>query len=325
MILAAAAADRPAPFADATVLGAGTRHSRRRNDSEESGSPLLNDWYHRVSERSAAMRASNRNPKKPRRSGRAARTSAKLHSTPTSRPRSGGLVDSRRSSKPRSTHPPEGLDAADIIAVTLALARKVGFGRLSMRQIAAQLGVTATALYYHFHDKNELLDRVSGHIMDSIEIPAGRLPWSERLRQVVLNQQATLMAYPGLARFMVHYRESAGALRWIETILAVLHDAGFRDKEMTRALATLSFFIHPLTLVDDRPHPGLQQVYRRRRLAQRLQTDSSRYPCLTQLLPALIEAPYESYLPVALDGVIAGIAARLERSRQGAARTSVHR
>jgi len=271
------------------------------------------------------MRASNRHPKKPLRSGRAARTSAKLHSTRASRPRSGGLVEARRSSKARSAHQPDGLDAADIIAVTLALARKVGFGRLSMRQIAAQLGVTATALYYHFHDKNELLDRVSGHIMDSIEIPVRRLPWGERLRQVVLNQQATLMAYPGLARFLVHYRESAGALRWIETILAVLHDAGFRDKEMTRALATLSFFVHPLTLVDDRPHPDLERVYRRRRLEQRLQTDSSRYPCLTQLLPALIEAPYESYLPIALDGVIAGIAARLERSRPAAARTSAHR
>jgi TetR/AcrR family transcriptional regulator, tetracycline repressor protein len=261
------------------------------------------------------MRASKRNPKKPRRPGPAVRTSAKLRPPRTPRPRGSGPVQSRRSSKARSRPQPDGLYAADIIAVTLTLARRVGFGRLSMRQIAARLGVTATALYYHFHDKNELLDRVSGHIMDSIEIPARRLPWSERLRQVVLNQQATLIAFPGLARFLVHHRESAGALRWIETILSVLHDAGFPDKEMTRALATLSFFVHPLTLVDDRPHPGLQQVYRRKPLEQRLQTDLSRYPCLTQLLPALIEAPYESYLPVALDGVIAGIAARLEQSR----------
>lgn len=270
------------------------------------------------------MRASNRNPKKPLRSGRAGRMSAKLRSARAARPRSGGVVKSspRRLLKVTSTQQPDGLEAADIIAVTLAMARKVGFARLSMRQIAARLGVTATALYYYFHNKNELLDRVSGHIMDAIEIPDRRVPWRERLRRVVLNQQATLMAYPGLARFLVHYRESAGALRWMEMILAVLHDAGFRDKEMTRGLATLSFFVHPLTLVDDQPHSGLERVYRRERLQQLLRADSSRYPCLSQLLPALDEAPFESYLPVALDGVIAGIAAGLKRSRRAAVRTS---
>lgn len=264
------------------------------------------------------MQASNlRKPPGLRRGG----TSSKLHSARTLRAKSGGPVTSsrKRSSKAASAHQPDGLNAADIIAVTLTMARKVGFGRLSMRQIAAQLGVTATALYYHFHNKNELLDRVAGHIMDSIETPDRRLPWSERLRQVVLNQQATMMAYPGLARFLVHYRESAGALRWMEMILAVLHDAAFRDKEMTRALATLSFFIHPFTLIDDRPHSGPEPLYRRRRLDARLKADSSRYPCLTRLRPALADSPFESYLPVALDDVIAGIAAGLERSRRPAA------
>jgi AcrR family transcriptional regulator len=221
----------------------------------------------------------------------------------------------------KRAHPQDALNAADIIAVTRAMARKIGFTRLSMRQIAARLGVTATALYYHFHNKNELLDKVSGHIMDSIEMPDGRLPWSERLRQVVLNQQTTMMEYPGLARFLVHDRESVGALRWMEMILAVLHDAGFRDKEMTQALATLSFFVHPFTLIDDRPHAGPEQMFRRGRLNARLKKNSSHYPCLTRLMPSLEESPFESYLAVALEGVIAGIAARLEQTTSAARRS----
>jgi AcrR family transcriptional regulator len=219
----------------------------------------------------------------------------------TAKKRSAGTIEGRRT---------DGLEPADIIAVTLAMASKVGFARLSMRQISARLGVTATALYYHFHDKSELLDRVAGHIMDSIEAPKRSLPWSERLRQVILAQQRTLMAYPGLARFMVHHRESAGAMRWMEMILEVLHDAGFSKRETTRALATLSFFVHPLTLVDDRPHLNPEYMYRRRQLDSRLKADPTRYPHLKALLPALVEYSYDAVLPVALDGVIAGIETR---------------
>ena len=218
----------------------------------------------------------------------------------------------KRPVRTKSGRQPEGLAVADIIAATLALARREGFTRLSMRQIAARLGVSATALYYHFKNKNQLLSRIAGHIMESITIPDRELLWTERLRQLVLSQQRMLLAYPGLARFMVHHRESAGALRWIEMNLEVLHDAGFRDRSLTGALAILSFFVHPLTLVDDHPRPGAVQMYHGRRLASLLKNEPARYPHLQLLLPVMADASYEAYLPVALDGVIAGIAA-LER------------
>jgi len=200
------------------------------------------------------------------------------------------------------------------------MARKVGFARLSMRQIASRLGVSATALYYHFHNKRELLERVAAHIMDSIEMPERRLPWSERLRQVVLSQQRTLIAYPGVARFLVHHRESAGALRWMEMIVQVLSDAGFGQQQIVRALATLSFFVHPLTLVDDRPQPGSEAMWRRRQMDRRLRADPAHYPCVRALLPALAEYSFDAYLPIALDGVIAGIAMGLEQPSRPAAR-----
>lgn len=38
-----------------------------------------------------------------------------------------------------------------------AMLRSSGLESLSLRRLAAQAGVTATALYHHFHDKNDLL------------------------------------------------------------------------------------------------------------------------------------------------------------------------
>jgi AcrR family transcriptional regulator len=215
---------------------------------------------------------------------------------------------------------PEGLTAREIIEVTLGLARKAGFGQLSMRQIATQLGVTATALYYHFRDKNELLDQVAAHIMASLKAPDRALRWTERLRQVVLTQQRAMLTYPGLARFLIYHRESAGALHWMEMILEVLRDAGFSDLETARALATLSFFVHPLTLVDDRPHAHAEHMYRLRISDRRLVADASKYPHLKALLPALARHSYDSYLPLALDAVIAGIAARHKPRQRRTAR-----
>jgi AcrR family transcriptional regulator len=204
------------------------------------------------------------------------------------------------------------------VAVTLAMARKLGFGQLSMRQIAAELQVTATALYYHFHNKNELLDHVAAHIMESIEVPSRDLPWTTRLQQLLLIQQRTLLTYPGLARFLLQHRESAGALRWIETILAVLHDAGFHGKPAARALATLSFFVHPLALLDDPPHAGPDMMIRSKPVAGRVKADASHYPHLQELLPELADFSYDTYLPIALERVITGLAAELESTARHA-------
>jgi AcrR family transcriptional regulator len=228
----------------------------------------------------------------------------------------------KSASRSTSARRPNTLEPDDIIAVTLAMARKGGLAQLSMRRIAAELQITATALYYHFHDKNELLDRVTGHIMEAIPNPDQRLPWTERLRQLVLLQMQTLLAYPGLARFLVHRRDSAGALRWTEAILEVLYDAGFRGANLKRALATLSFFVHPLALADERPRSGAVPMIQRQLITRRTKLAPNKYPRLIELLPELADYSYDDYLPIALDGVIAGLASELVRVGRTARRKS---
>jgi len=206
------------------------------------------------------------------------------------------------------------LTTDDIVQTTLRLAHKIGFARLSMRQIAAQLGVTATALYLHFRGKADLLDRVSGHIMESVPMPDARLPWRQRLREVVLAQQQTLLAYPGLASFLVHHRHATGALRWVEMLLEVLHDAGFRGRHTARALATLSFFVHPLVQLEGRPRSGRTLMISQTAIERRVRSKTQSYPRLSEMLPELAGFSFDHYLPIALDRLIAGLAAELEES-----------
>jgi AcrR family transcriptional regulator len=54
-------------------------------------------------------------------------------------------------------------------AIAVALARFRASGEVSMREVADQLGVTATALYHHFDNKQALLDAVAGRAFPDFE------------------------------------------------------------------------------------------------------------------------------------------------------------
>ena len=96
-----------------------------------------------------------------------------------------------------------------------------------------------------------MLDCVAAQIYDRIALPDAALPWTERLRQLILAQHDAQLAHPGLARFvLVRRAESPGAFRWMESILQVLHDGGLDEQEVLRGVSQLSFLINPLSFLD---------------------------------------------------------------------------
>jgi len=58
-----------------------------------------------------------------------------------------------------SVRPP--LDPALVVLVALKLLDEVGLDGLTLRRLAAELGVQAPALYWHFANKRELLDHMA--------------------------------------------------------------------------------------------------------------------------------------------------------------------
>jgi AcrR family transcriptional regulator len=73
----------------------------------------------------------------------------------------------------------------EILGLSIPLFASAGFDRVSMRDIAAAVGVTPAALYHHFSDKEQLCLEVVGHAftekvgpLKSLLIGAGA-PWSQ--------------------------------------------------------------------------------------------------------------------------------------------------
>jgi AcrR family transcriptional regulator len=201
-----------------------------------------------------------------------------------------------------------------IVDASIKVIEKEGLAGLSMRQLASTLDVTPTALYHHVKGKDELLDMCAMRIVSRIPVPDRELPWTRRMRALIMDQQQVFMSVPGLAKYLlVHRQSSVAALLWAEAVLGIAHDAGIKPKQATTVLMTMSFLLNPMTLADDHAPPkGTTPVLNRNRATTALlKKHAAMFPRLTDVLPHLEGSSYESQFEMALDRVIASIAKEL--------------
>jgi AcrR family transcriptional regulator len=151
------------------------------------------------------------------------------------------------------------LSRGSILDAGLELLDEGGPAALSMRSLAQKLGVTATAIYYHYSGRDELLesvvDRVCSRIIDPV--PADG-PWDDRLRALMDGLVDEACAHPAVATWTITtYARKRPVLRIHELILAILHQAGF-DPETAMQVkgALLRYCVGHLTLraAADGPH-----------------------------------------------------------------------
>jgi AcrR family transcriptional regulator len=121
------------------------------------------------------------------------------------------------------------LSRASILDAGLELLDEGGPTALSMRTLAQRLGVTATAIYYHYAGREELLesvvDRVCGRIIDPVPAEG---PWDDRLRALMSALVDEACAHPAVATWTItNYARKRPVLRIHELMLSILRSAGF--------------------------------------------------------------------------------------------------
>src|SRR5216117_2239743 len=127
-----------------------------------------------------------------------------------------------------------------VVAEALAVIAADGAQALTMRTLAARLGVVPGALYRHVRNKEQLHDLVLDGVLAEVDTnvdPA--LPWTEQLKVIAHRLRAVLEAHPGVAG-VLKARDPLGpnSLALAEAFLAPLHTAGFAERE-----AGLAFFL----------------------------------------------------------------------------------
>jgi len=143
-----------------------------------------------------------------------------------------------------------GMDAATITAAALDTMAEVGLDRLTMRAVAAQLGVHVGGLYYYLPDKTTLLrsmaDQICLQIMDAV-VPTGdwrvdALDLCHATRRILLERRDATRVFaqsPVVA--------SSGALALIERLLELLA-TGIEPDRVNVAADTLLSYVTGFTL-----------------------------------------------------------------------------
>jgi TetR/AcrR family transcriptional regulator, tetracycline repressor protein len=126
------------------------------------------------------------------------------------------------------------LSRETVVDGALALTDADGLEGLTIRRLAQHLGVTPMALYWHFKNKDELLDAVADRLWSLIDTEVDQhRPWPERLRVLMESMVEVLRAHPPAASLMVTTQPDAAVHCFdiMEVALGVFADAGFSAAE----------------------------------------------------------------------------------------------
>jgi AcrR family transcriptional regulator len=135
-----------------------------------------------------------------------------------------------------------------VVAEALAMIAADGAQSLSMRALAARLGVVPGALYRHVRGKEQLYALVLDAVLREVDCRAGpATPWAAQAAALARRLRAVLENHPGVAA-LLKTRDplSPTSLELAEAFLAPLLAAGLSGREAALAFRLIYDYTHGL-------------------------------------------------------------------------------
>lgn len=199
-----------------------------------------------------------------------------------------------------------------MLRAAVALVDDRGVEALSMRTLAAELGVEAMSLYNHVPSKDALLDGIVETVLDEVHVSAADATWQETLRELALRHRAAAQRHP---RVMLLYSSRTVTTpawrRAVEDTFAALQRAGFTPDEAVAAYRTFWGFVvgYVHTELRNAESPGLE--------AYLAALPEDEYPATHAHATALAEADREAEFRRGFELVLDALELdALERQRQ---------
>jgi AcrR family transcriptional regulator len=204
----------------------------------------------------------------------------------------------------------EPLTRARILGCALALIDRDGLESLSMRKLAAQLGVAPMSLYNHIPGKDALLEGVTETLLAEIDISLPEDGWAETLRSAVLSFRRVLLDHPHAVPLIESKRVmTPAALRPVEFSLSLFRGAGFSpDDALSAHWAIVGFTLGHVTFQISNP---LTEVSPQEALARSGELPAQQFPCYFEVLPKAASCDYDAAFDFGLDILIQGLQAKL--------------
>lgn len=123
----------------------------------------------------------------------------------------------------------------------MGIAQAGGYEGMSIRSLAAQLGVSPMALYRHIRDKNDLLDEVVDILLAELWRPAAdEDDWQAWIIEAAVRLREFLVTQPaGLHVYLDHPVVSPTAVQRMDAMMDVLRGAGLDEATARSAYGAL--------------------------------------------------------------------------------------
>ncbi|WP_305785698.1 TetR/AcrR family transcriptional regulator [Symbioplanes lichenis] len=206
----------------------------------------------------------------------------------------------------------------DLAAAGVALADRDGLAVVSMRRVAAELGITAMSLYWYVDTKDQLVELMVDRIFAGRPAPIGD-DWRARLRSIGRDTLEIYQAHPWFVHALGHpgTLPGPGQLRhWNDHVVA-LTDPGITPRltpaDVTLAVGTVKNFVAGYALNPARGvltpyagHPGIDDYLRDTVVGHGLDGLRS----VAGLRHQFVEDRFDGGLDVVLDGLEARMSGR---------------
>ena len=148
------------------------------------------------------------------------------------------------------------------MVAALALIRRDGADKFSMRQLAKELGVTPMSIYYYVGNKDKLFEHVGDAVLARVprSPPTGR-NWREELKVGAVEGFRLLSEYPGLSGQIIKRPPSQQSAELARHGISILVTAGFERGLAARITTTCQAFMFGMI--------GLQAQLERKRGGKR--------------------------------------------------------
>ncbi|MFI2031358.1 TetR/AcrR family transcriptional regulator C-terminal domain-containing protein [Streptomyces buecherae] len=205
------------------------------------------------------------------------------------------------------------LDRAQVVDTALRLLNEVGLDGLTLRRIAKELNVQAPALYWHFKNKQELLDEMATAIYRRMheEHPIVADTWQEQLAESSRRLRQTLLGLRDGAKVFSGSRfTDAGHAQSLDAHLRVFVEAGYPVGLAARASFIAFTYTLGFAIEEQAVHPMPGERAPGYDVAERAEFIGSEFPLAVEVGPDIFH-DYGDRFEEGLRVIVAGLEATL--------------
>lgn len=199
-----------------------------------------------------------------------------------------------------------------VIQTALQLLNEVGLEGLTMRKLAQALHIQAPSLYWHFQNKQALIDAMADTLVENVACDlSATQTWEAQVQKIAAELRQALLQYRDGARvFAGTYVVTDNVLRTSEAMIAALMSAGANAELAATSSFSVTYYVLGLVMEEQAVGPnGTLDLATRKQEFIELTHDN--YPHNWAARETIFSDDFDTRFCTGLDLLLTGIRHRL--------------